>query len=213
MKKWFTLMEIVLVLIIIWLISAAIWKMFSFKNTYRFKYDTCYIRTISDIDNFFEKALLQRQVRTWDVYTWVNNYNVIFNTDKQYMALVYSWVWTWKLINYVGSWIDNLNQCYYSPYHTYISWNNMKVVIQWWLSLSQNWNSSKQAMALYTWNNSTPWKIGSTWEILFYRCDSPWTWDCYEKNKIIVDTKTYLIKNYFCKKLNLNTWKCEIWSK
>ena len=212
-KRWFTLVEMIIVLLIIWLISWALWKMFTYKDVTRAKYGTCYLHIDSNITSFFEYWLLQKQVYSWDKYEKVKNYQVVFNVNTQKVSLIYSWTDQKKI--YVLSWdfVDNLNDCHGKQYHTLLSWENLKVVINPWLNPDQG----KQDwiwMTLYTWNDFIKkLPAWATWAVYFYYCPGAWTKWCLERNKIEVDTRTALFKSYFCEDVDINNWKCIKWSK
>ena len=212
-KRWFTLVEMIVVIIIMGLIIWSLWKMFTYKNITRSKYSTCYIHIDSNIASFFQYWLLQKEAYSWDKYEKVKNYQVIFNVKKQKIDLVYSW--TDQKKEYLLSWdfVDNINDCHTRNYHTLISWENLKVVINPWLNPSK-WQQEWIWMILYTWDNfENKAQNGSTWVVYFYYCPNVWTKWCLEKNKIEVDTRTALFKSYFCKTVNIKTWKCESWSE
>ena len=212
-KKWFTLIEMLVVIIIIWIIWWAIWKMFTYKNITRSKYNTCYLHINSNISSFFQYWLLQKQAYSWDKYEKVKNYQVVFDVNTQKVSLIYSWTDQKKI--YVLSWAftDNINDCHDVNYHTLLSWENLKVVINPWLNPDQ-WKLEWIWMTLYTWDNfDNKLQNGSTWAVYFYYCPGVWTKWCIEKDKIEVDTRTALFKSYFCEKLNMKTKQCVLWSE
>jgi len=212
-KKWFTLIEMVIVVIIIWIVSWSLWKMFTYKNVTRSKYDTCYIHINSNISSFFQYWLLQRQVYSGNKYEKVKNYQILFDVNNQKVSLLYSW--TNQKKEYILSWdfVDNIDDCHWRQYHTLISWGNLKVVINPWLTPDQ-WKQEWIWMKLYTWDNfENKLQDGSTWVIYFYYCPGVWTLWCLEKNKIEVDTRAALFKSYFCKKVDIKTWICKKWSE
>jgi len=212
-KKWLTLVELIIVIIIIWVVSASLKNMFTYKNVTRTKYDTCYLHINSSISNFFQQALLQKQVYTWNAYKSVKDFEVIFDKNNQTISLVYSWPNVEKQFVLKWNFVDHVNDCHNIAYHTYLSGENLKVMINPWLnpdvgSVEWIW------MTLYTGSNfNNKLKNWATWAVYLYYCPHVWTVWCLEKNKIEVDTRTALFKSYFCQSLDMNTGKCKKWSE
>ncbi len=208
MKKAFTLMELLIVVIIIGIIIAAIWRMFSYKQINRANFDTCYVKIYGKLDKFFQEALSQKGVLTGGKYIAPNYYNVIFDKSNQQIILDYSWV-VKKPIKLVGNWVDEINKCYTRTYHTFLSWDISKVKIKAGLQVD-NSTTSESPMELYSWTD----KLSSshTGVVYFYYCDHPSNNNCLQKYKLIIDPRSYLFKSYFCLKLGAN-WTCEKWSE
>lgn len=216
MKKGFTIIELLIVVIIIWLLIWALKPMFTYKNVDRLKYDTCYLHINWKLDNFFQSAILQKSVYTWDKWRKVNTYWIKFDVTNQKIDLIYSWTQIWwniiKSIDLNWTWFDKENDCFTPSYHTKLSWENIKVIIKPWLQVDNkaDWDAW---IVLYTWssfsNKANNW---ATWAVSFYYCEWSWTQlKCYERNKIVIDTKVNLIKKYFCKKKRENP--CASWSE
>ena len=210
MKKAFTLIELLIVVLIMWIVMAAVGKLFSYKDADRMNFDACYVSVYWKISNFFQQALSQRSVYTGSEYQAPNLYEIIFDKSNQEIKLVYSWVWVVKKIKFSWSWIDDKNRCYTKTYHTYFSWNVSKVIIKPGLQVD-NATTSDAAMVLYGPNgNKLP--ASETGFVDFYYCDTKLNVNCLQKYKIEIDPRVYLFKTYFCVKLGSNK-KCLKWSK
>ncbi len=210
MKKAFTLFELLIVIWIIWLLVGSIWQMFSYKNVNPIKYDTCYVNINWKIDNFLQDAILQKSVYTWSSWNKVSSYDLFFDINNQKINFVYSWAWVVDTINLNWTWEDSKYDCFTNTYNTLLSWENLKISMSPWLQVDNNawWNAW---MIIYTWssfNNSV--LNGWTWWVNLYYCEWSW-WNCYERNKIIVDSKVHLFKKYFCK--NEKEISCSNWSE
>lgn len=213
MKKAFTLIELLLVVLVLWVLMWAMKNMFSYENVNRLKYDTCYLKTYWFLSNFNQQALLQKSVRTWDVLTWVNQYEIIFDNEHQKIEFIYSWASSKKVFNYSWDWTDIENDCYNTTYHTKIWDWNLKVIMQPGFQTT-NATGSLSPMQIYSWDNfNTAIPNSWTWEIIFYYCK--WTSDaqCSELNKIVVEPKVQMFKTFFCKSLDDNREKCDKWSE
>lgn len=213
MKKAFTIIELLIVIIIIWVLMWALKNMFSYKNINTLKYDTCNIHINWNLDNFFQDAILQKSVYTWNKWKKVDNYNIIFDVTNQKINFIYSWAQIWgkivKTINLNWTWFDKKNNCFNPGYHTKLSGENLKVSIKPWLQVNNNANWDAWIM-LYTWSSTSPAHDGSTWGVSLYYCEWNW-WKCFERDKIVIDTKVNLIKKYFCKQKRQAS--CTVWSE
>jgi len=209
-SKAFTLIEILIVVLIIGVISAAIWKFFSYRDVDRMNFDSCYIKTYWSIDSFFQQALSQKWVYTWWDYKVPVYYNLVFDKDNQKLELQYSGLNVVKTIDFFWTGIDDKNKCFSPTFHTFLSWNISKVQIKPWLQVD-NSVSSDAAMVLYSWDNKLP--STSTWEVIFSYCTSVSNANCLQKYRLIVDPRTYMFKSYFCVKVDLDNWKCLKWSQ
>ena len=198
-----------LVVLIIWIIMWAVWKLFSYKDVDRMDFDACYIWTYWKISNFFQQAISQKWVYTGWKYKTPNYYVLNFDKNNQVVNLVYSGLWVSKQIKFSWTWTDDINKCYTETYHTYFSWNISKVVIKPWLQVD-NSTTSDAAMVLYSWNTKKP--ASETWVVYFYFCDSNLNINCLQKYKIEIDPRSYLFKTAFCVKL-WSDKKCQQWSK
>lgn len=207
MKKAFTLLELVIVIWLLWLLIGSLWKVFSYKNVNPIKYDTCYINITWKLDNFLQDAILQRSVYTWYEWKKVDNYTIIFDVNNQKIDFIYSWAWVKETIHLNWTWEDRQYDCFTTSYHTLLSWDELKIDIKPWLQVdNQAWWDSW--MIVY--KNWTKLNNGSTWWVNLYYCEWSW-WNCYERNKIIVDSKVQLFKKYFCMVWDKNP--CPKWSE
>ena len=200
MKKGFTLLELLIVVIIIWLLMLSFKNMFSYKDINRLKYDTCNVHINWKLDNFFQDAILQKSIYTGNKWKKVDDYSIIFDIDNQKIDFIFSWsqIW-WKVIKTIHlnwTWFDEKNDCFSPGYHTKLSWENLKVEIKPWLQVDNdaNWDAG---IILYTWSSfENKAKNWATWWVILYYCEWSW-WNCFERNKIVIDTKVNLIKKFY----------------
>jgi len=208
-SKAFTMVEMLVVVLIISMLIILVRGLFSYRNIDRVNFDSCFIKTYSKIDKFFQEALSQKSVYTWGSYKTPDYYNVIFDYTEQKLLLSYSWLKT-EGINFVWDGEDDKNKCYTISYHTYISWDISKVKIKAWLQVDTA-STSEAPMELYDKNGSLL-SASQTGGVSFYYCEWVTNNNCLEKYKIEVDPRSYLFKTYFCLKLK-NDWSCEKWSE
>lgn len=214
MKKAFTVIEIVIVVLLIWLISSALWAIFSYDNVSSSKFDTCYLRVISQMDKFFQESLLQKLVYDWSNLTGVIQYDIKFNQDEQKIVFLYSWANVKKIFQLSWNWYDAKHDCFSAKYKTMISGWNLRVSLRPWLGVDNKiqWNAW---MSLYTWNNFN--SLVPMWEskdIYFSFCFWSWTSSvCEEKYKLTVDSKVQLFNKYICQKNDSSTRECLKWGE
>jgi len=203
MKKAFTLIELLIVIILIWLLFWFFKNSFSYKNVEEQKFDTCYIHTYSNLTNFMEQALLQKMVYTGNKLTGVNSYVIDFDVNNQKLNLIYSW--DTKIVKTIAySWAyEDENGCFTKSYRAKLSGYNLKLKINPGLQADINDSPVK----LYTWN-STNFTTNS-WSIDLWYCQ--WT-DCKQKYRFVFVPSTYLLLTKYCIKLS-NNGTCSKWSQ
>ena len=205
-SKAFTLLELLIVIIIVWILIWTIGSIFSYKNIDRLNFDTCYVNIYGKLNWFFQEALSQRWVYTGDMYRTPSFYNIVFTGQE--LDLIYSWLKVKKIFFY-WNWEDNINKCYTPTYHTFISGDITKVQIRAGLQVDTS-TTEHSPMELYSGNELLPaYKTGV---VYFYYCDHPSNTNCLQKYKIVIDPRSYMFKSYFCQKMWTN-WKCDVRSQ
>jgi len=204
-KKAFTLVELLLVVSIIWILMYSLKGIFSYKNVEKIKFDTCYIHTYSKINTFMQDAFLQKMVYSWWTLRKVDLYSIFFDKNNQKIDFIYSWDYkVIKSISFTWLWIDSTNDCYTKSYHTFLSWDNLKIDINPWLQADINDTPVK----IYSW--TTLIKASWSWNMYLYYCQ--WN-NCLEKYRFTIIPSTYLLSTSYCEKVNFTNWKCELWSE
>jgi len=207
-KKAFTILELLIVMSILGILMYYMKWIFSYKNVEQVKFDTCYIHTYSKLNKFMQDAFLQKMVYSWDNLEKVGLYTIKFDTTNQKVDFIYSGnELITESILYSWNWTDNINDCYTKSYHTFLSWNDLKIDINPWLQADINDTPVK----IYTWNSTTPISSSSSWSMYLYYCQ--WDDPCLEKYKINIIPSTYLLVSSYCKSVDTNTWKCREWSE
>ena len=116
MKKAFTLVEIVVVLLIIWILFWALWYL-SWSYVYKLNVEND-IQTIQHTFFRTQTMSLSQPVYKGKTlrYVWVK-----IEPEKSYLVLVWS---TWDINNYFPIWIKNTSYLNYSTGFTVNSWSN-----------------------------------------------------------------------------------------
>lgn len=193
--KWFTLVEMLIVLVIIFIMINAIKTILSFSQRDFINSQTCANKASSRIIGQLNNALTSKSVFSWATKFspqsyWVN----IFST--WIIGYVYSWVDKVVLPDYsiVLSWNDTSisSECYSKNYKLVASWNIDSIEMKKWLSFDQ-----KDVFVI------TGWLIGPkvsllTWEIKFLQC--VWTAPCKDLSKITADKRSLSIVQTKCTK-------------
>ncbi len=209
MKKAFTLVELLIVMIIIWVLLYAVRWIFTYKNVEQVKFDTCYIHTYGKVTNFMQEALLQKMYfHSWE-YKKIGLYTMHFDVTNQKLKLTYSWStdkYTSEII-YSWNWIDKINDCYTETYVTKLTWSNLEFKINPWLQKNYIWDES---VKMFSWGTQT--SLALSWNIIFSYCEDKAWKHCKQKYKLSILPSVYVVKSYFCKKIDWN-WKCVKWTK
>jgi hypothetical protein len=201
MKKAFSLLELLIVVIIIWVLMTALWKMFSYRNLDKVNFNTCFVKIYSKFDNFFQEAISQKGVWTWNSYKVPVFYDLFFWSGE--IKFYYSGLKT-SIIYLDGSWVDNKNKCFNNSFYSKLSGNIDKILIKAGLQTDDSiWAESP--MVIYDDNQK---KLTWYFDLLFCNRNNV----CIPKYRFVFDSRTYSFSSFFCTKIWL-TWTCFNWSK
>jgi len=209
MKKAFTLVELLIVMIIIWVLLYSVRWIFSYKNVEQVKFDTCYIHTYWKITKFMQEALLQKMYFFSWSYHKLWKYTINFDVSKQKLIFMYSWsdkkykeefLYSWD-------WLDNIHDCYTKSYVTKFSWSSLKLDINPWLQKKYIWD---EAIKMSSWWTVLP--LSTSWNVVFSYCEDRAWKHCKQKYKLSILPSVYVVKSYYCEKINTGG-VCVSWSK
>lgn len=213
MKKWFTIFEMLLVVVIMWILMAAFKDFFLNKDKNKIYFDTCVARTYGQISTFLWDAMTQKMVYTGTDNKSPKRYIMDFDDTNQKIDFSYDFSgWVSRIgDSMLFSGIKNRdieNKCWEMPYYTKMESDNMKIKIapglKQWLQAWGEWS-------FMVTNNTDGSTI--TWEVLFSFCEWPLATDCMPKTKLVFDKRSFNITKKVCLK---NAWadeSCEEWSK
>jgi hypothetical protein len=207
----FTIFEILIVILIIWLLFWAIKQIFTYKQRDFLKANTCVNTIVWDVTNYFYSALTSKWIKTWNIIVYPKRYIIVFSGDDQKVVLSYfSWddtngsTWDYKIYNLTGSDENSPDEdiqywCYSNKYYVYLSWN-LSVVMQPWLE----WWSWRKGILI----NGQEWN--KTWEVYF---KFVWYWYTGKVlGKLVIDKRVNSL--YYSQCLVWTGWwtQCKKWS-
>lgn len=202
--KSFTLIEIIVVIVIIWLIASWISTMFKMKEKDNIYSQACLANVYWEVSNYVDNAITWKWIYTWSNWYTPDMYLVSFIPNLDVVSLSYSWSasWSWLYKNFQlnWSWNDAKYKCFWDNYYVDLSWQNYNLSIIKWL----NWDINNSSFSINSWTNFT-------WEIEFMFCQKPN--NCKILWKIIMDNRSYTI--WLNKCLNWWSWwtSCSKWSQ
>lgn len=108
-NKWFTLVELMIVLSIIWVLFGVFSRLLSFENRDYIRWEWCVNHVYWEIKNYFDNASTWKWIYTWwndlefpSLYsvqfnTWDNKvlfkYDTVSSTGQDYKEILLSWTW------------------------------------------------------------------------------------------------------------------------
>lgn len=208
MKKSFTLMEILFVVVIVSFLIYSFWKLFQLKERDYILGQACVVKTYWTLRNFVDNASTGRGlfVASQTIPKDPDKYFINVDTLSNKITLTYSgtnsWTWIYSQINFTGNWFDSANSCYGDKYYIDLTWTNYSLSINRGLI----WDINNPAFSI---SGSTSNDI--TWAIELDYCLH--TWWCKILWLIQFDKRTYNIEFNKCL-LWTGAWSlCEKWSK
>ena len=200
-KKWFTTIELLIVIILISVLLVTFSGIFQLKNKDNLYWQVCVNNLYGNISDFFFAGLTSKSIFSGSEKIFPSIYYVDFNIPDNEIILKYQNSGTIQNSRvYQLSW--NISASYYcmtNSYQIILSWSSTTIKINKWLSQDEN----LQTLTL-SWSASD-----FTWEVNFMQCGNDNT-PCKELWKIEMDTRTQNIKKKIC--LNINgSWSCQEW--
>lgn len=204
-KNWYTLIELLLVIIVVWILWVLFRNSFNPKNKDIMYWEACVNNIYSDISSFINNALTSKNILSWNKRISPKQYLIDINPNGNTISLKYkesesSEMISYKQLNLTGDILSSY-YCDTNAYTTILSWNHTILEINKWfkesLSLKNfNINNSnslheKIFLKLCPRNNNT---------IQYEKCKEVWLYK--------VDVSTQNIKRSTC--LNTNSgWACD----
>lgn len=198
-KKSFTLLEIILVILILWILFSAYQNFFSADDRYFIQSQTCYNNVYGNIKNFIDDAASGKWYITWWNQTYFPTwYNIIVNTASDATSgevsikLSYNYNWTiydYKKI-YLNAKYNGSNPCESTNYkikiwdHTNISSISMMKMLQW--------NLNEQPFLIKDNSNNSI----LTWKLSFTYCNEKN--GCKDLWVMIFDKRTWIVSFNKC---------------
>ena len=206
MKKAFTLLEIIVVVIIIWLLLASMSNVFEMKDRDLIRSKTCVDSSFWTIKNFFDMASTWKGVYTWTDIVYPESYIINFNTDEDNIELTYSWndTWTYESIIFNNDdWVSS-DYCYDNTrwYHIQLSWDISEIKVS--RLLQSNINSPAIII------DNDP--VVNMWyfDLFYVPADKE---DKRILNRYIFDRRVQQLRNSRCLQRGNNFSTCDKWTQ
>jgi hypothetical protein len=196
-KKWFTILEMVIVIGIIAVMMVAFKNVFTYQKKDLLYWESCINRMFGEVNNFLYSAITSK----WLYISWVTiypqQYIINFDTTKNAIILQYNGTtaWTYKYITMTWAMAQNY-YCTNAGYQMFLSWSTTTVTINKGLTP----NNNMQNFFINTWWIFS-WSIG----MIFCYANSS---TCKELWSYAIDIRTQSIKNKLCTSLDDSNGKC-----
>lgn len=191
-KKWFTLLELIIVIGIILVLIVSFRNVFENTNKDYLYAETCVNKIHWDMNNFIYSAMTSRGLYIWTGVIFPQQYTISISPEYK---ITFSYKnqdnTTWTYIeNDLSSELLSQNYCKTNNYITKLSWNVFDIVIN---------KASLEDQTLPTFTINNWWEI-FTENTQMYLC---YTWNyCKEIANFITDIRTQTIKKKKCILIN-----------
>lgn len=208
MKKFFTLIELLIVVAILWAILYSMSWLFKKDNRTEVFWNTCANIVVNNSLSFFTNATLWKWFYSWTNIVYPDYYLINYSTWNNNLRLYFTWIsltwvlFSWEYKSFVLSWTyeDIRNRCFNNDkYRMIVSWSNLTLRVSRLLQWDVN-NSN----FIINWNESV-----LTWETYLYLCEK--NIPCKPIMKINIDKRTQKINNWYCTKRGADWSICQSW--
>ncbi len=184
--KWFSLLELMIVIFIMWILFL-LWRWwFTTKNKSFYYAQSCVNYIYWDVNYFLNSAFVSRGIKSWDFVTFPDEYIIKFDWNSNKIFFNYKYwpeIITWYTL--VISWWTNWYHCNGIGYSVVLSWGSN-------LFIKKNINNSDWVWFLFEKN---VWHRDITWSIVFYYCNNSF---CKDLAMFVVDSRKKNITRRFC---------------
>lgn len=187
-KKWFSFLEILIVMMIVSILFIAFRSSFQVKNKDVLYSQACIETLYGEVNNFLHAGLSSRSIQSWGTQIFPDQYIISFKPDEQMIELRYTSQGTEKIysnIELTGN--NNIMYCSSNNYTIQLSWETYELHI----------NKGLQENAALQFFYLSGASSISTWWNTFIQCDAQWTW-CKIMARFESDTRTISLKKQMC---------------
>ncbi len=199
-KKWFTLLEMSLVIVVLSIIIFMMKPFFESNKKDYLYIESCANKVYGDMNNFMYAAATSKGLGTGINKIFPDQYIIkVINTNLISLEYQKSDGTTWSQIQDYLTWLKDY-YCYSNTYTSKFSWDFFTLTINKWSSAT---NGNTQSYTI-TWTQNNP---AFTWAISLYLCYANTV--CREVAKFEIDTRIQTIKKKKCLTLNEFYWACQ----
>ena len=142
-KYWYTLIELLLVIITIWILWAIFRNSFKPKNKDILYWEACVNNIYSDISSFINNAITSKNILSWNQRVSPEKYYIDINPDNNTINFEYKKdnnIYEYKKLNLTWDMPPNY-YCETNIYTMIMSWNHTIIEINKWLKENSNLSS------------------------------------------------------------------------
>lgn len=218
--KWFSLLEMIVVIIIIGILIMASKRLFEMPSQYLMDGERCIATIDGQIKQFFYHAVSGKSLSISGALVMVDNYTMIFKPSTSEIVLGYvsgSLVNTYDRISLTGSTTRMIGWCMSDIHHVSLSWWSLwsGIRIDLRKNLHNDWNNWPMTICAIDNDNNCITNINYTTGMVSYIvCKEWWNNTCLTTRTLLhefFDTRTQNIKTKKCLSLPLDN-DCNRWS-
>ncbi len=209
-KTWYTMIEMLLVVILVWILWAMFRDSFQPKNKDILYWEACVNNIYADLSSFMNNALTSKNILSWWERISPEQYFININPNNNTIILEYKRPNDNTLYKYKSldlTW--NMPPDYYcqnSMYNMILSWNATNITITKWLKENSEFKSfninNRNSFYEKIFLKLCPYKNNS---IQYNKCKEIWIYE--------VDVGTQNIKRSTCLETSLSGWSCDEWTQ
>jgi hypothetical protein len=187
-KKWFSFLEMLIVIMIVSVLFVAFRSSFEIKNKDILYGQACIETVYGQVNNFLHAGLSSKSLFTWATPIFPDQYIISFNPWSGLITLAYKkqgTTSTYSSIEFTGN--NNIMYCSSNAYTIRLTWETYQLLINKWLQ------ENESLQFFYLSGTST---VSTGWSI-FLQCSNQGTW-CKTMARFEADTRTIGLKKQMC---------------
>ncbi len=199
-KRAFTLLEILIVVLLIWILISATSKFYNPWNKNRFYSQICINKVYWSIRNFVNSAVFGKWISySWQFY-YPEDYKIIFDyTGNKIDFQIWLQTWDLQVQTIFLTWNKRIKECQDITYYINFTWNIDQIVIN--KNLQEIWSKK--------WFSIIPNMF--TWKVDFFINEY---WLSRKISQLIADQRSQEVFNNQCLSLPADPHqKCTQWSR
>jgi len=186
-RKGFSFLEVLIVIMIVGILFVAFRSSFQVKNKDVLYGQACIETLYGQVNNFLHAGLSSKSINSWGTQIFPDQYIITFDSAQQLIELKYEEQGSGYIYSSISLTGNNIGYCISNSYMIVMSWDTYELHVNKWLQE----NAALQSFYI-TGTNSV-----GTGTNTFLQCDLQWTW-CKTMARFESDTRTLSIKKQIC---------------
>ncbi len=190
-KSWFTLIEMLIVLVLVGILMTAFKTIFQTKDQTTLYAQNCINMVYGELNNFLNSAMTSKWLYTGNQTIYPDFYQIAFKESNNRIDLIYqNKDFSGIQKTYMFSWWTPKNfNCYNNSYHVAMSGNSTRDI-----TMTKGFSNQWEEIPFQIKHNN---QNILTWDIIFYACSYDWS-HCQEIGKLSLDTRSKQISKALC---------------